>query len=119
MASMNLVVVCGNLTADPELKFLQDGKAVANLRMATNRRWKTAAGDWKDEVTYIGVTAWGKQAEAVGEYLKKGAPVLVEGRLSSRSWETDSGEKRSILEITAERVQFLDKKAAEPKEIEF
>jgi single-strand DNA-binding protein len=107
MASLNRVIIVGNLTKDPELKFIPSGQAVCNLRMAMNRKWKAANGEWKDEVTYVGVVVWGKSAEACGEYLKKGSPALVEGRMQSRSWETDKGEKRSILEVVAERVQFL------------
>ncbi|MES2201766.1 MAG: single-stranded DNA-binding protein [candidate division FCPU426 bacterium] len=107
MASLNRVIIVGNLTKDPELKFIPSGQAVCNLRMATNRKWKAANGEWKDEVTYVSVVVWGKSAEACGEYLKKGSPALVEGRLQSRQWETDKGEKRSILEVVAERVQFL------------
>jgi single-strand DNA-binding protein len=113
MASLNRVLLVGNLTKDPELKFIPSGTAVANLRMATNRKWKAASGETKEEVTFVGVVVWGKQAEACGEYLKKGSPVLVEGRLQSRSWETDAHEKRSILEVVAERVQFLSSRRAE------
>jgi single-strand DNA-binding protein len=107
MASMNKVFLVGNLTKDPELKFIPSGTAVANLRLATNRKWKAATGEWKEEVTYVSVVVWGKSAEACGENLKKGSPVLVEGRLQSRSWETEAHEKRSVLEVVAERVQFL------------
>jgi len=113
MASLNRVLLVGNLTKDPELKFIPSGTAVANLRMATNRKWKAASGETKEEVTFVGVVVWGKQAEACGEYLKKGSPVLVEGRLQSRSWETDAHEKRSILEVVAERVQFLSTRRAD------
>jgi single-strand DNA-binding protein len=104
---MNRVILVGNLTKDPELKFIPSGTAVCNLRMATNRKWKDASGEAKEEVCFVGVVVWGKQAEACGEYLKKGSQVLIEGRLQSRSWETDAHEKRSILEVVAERVQFL------------
>jgi single-strand DNA-binding protein len=107
MASLNKVFLVGNLTKDPELKFIPSGQAVANLRMATNRRWKAANGEWKEEVCFVGVVVWGKSAEACGENLKKGSPVLVDGRLQSRSWETEDGQKRSILEVVAERIQFL------------
>jgi single-strand DNA-binding protein len=112
-ASMNRVILVGNLTKDPELKFIPSGTAVCNLRMATNRKWKDASGEAKEEVTFVGVVVWGKQAEACGEYLKKGSPVLIEGRLQSRSWETDAHEKRSILEVVAERVQFLSSRRSE------
>jgi single-strand DNA-binding protein len=105
-ASMNRVILVGNLTKDPELKFITGGSAVANFRMAINRKWKDAQGQQKEEVCFVGVVVWGKQAEACGEYLKKGSPVMVEGRLQFREWEKD-GDKRSILEVVAERVQFL------------
>lgn len=107
MASLNKVFIVGNLTKDPELRFVPSGQAVANMRVATNRKWKAASGEWKDETCYVGVVVWGKSAEACGEYLKKGSPCLVEGRLHNREWTTEAGEKRSVLEITAERVQFL------------
>jgi len=106
-ASLNRVVLVGNLTKDPELKFIPSGQAVCNLRMAMNRKWKATNGEWKEESTFVGVVVWGKSGEACGEYLKKGSPVLVEGRLQSRSWETEDGQKRSILEVVSERVQFL------------
>ena len=95
---------------DPERRFSPCGQAVANLRLATNRRYKAGNGEWKEETCFTGVVVWGKSAEACGEYLHKGSAVLVEGRLQNRSWEGDAGEKRSILEVVAERVQFLDKK---------
>jgi single-strand DNA-binding protein len=107
VASLNRVILVGNLTKDPELKFIPSGQAVCNMRMAMNRKWKSQSGEWKDESTFVGVVVWGKSGEACGEYLKKGSPVLVEGRLQSRSWETEDGQKRSILEVVAERVQFL------------
>jgi single-strand DNA-binding protein len=106
-ANLNMVVLAGNLTRDPELKFLPSGSAVCNFSMAMNRKWKAQNGEWKDEVTFVGVVVWGKAGEACGEYLKKGSPVLVEGRLQSRSWETQDGQKRSILEVVATRAQFL------------
>ena len=106
-ASLNKVFLIGNLTKDPELKFIPSGQAVANLRLATNRKWKGADGQLKEETTFISVVVWGKSAEACGEYLKKGSPLLVEGRLQSRSWETEDGQKRSVVEVVAERTQFL------------
>lgn len=107
MASLNSVTLLGNLCKDPDLKYIPSGQAVCNLRLALNRKWKDKDGAWKEEVTYVSVTAWGKQAEACGEYLKKGYPALIEGRLQTRSWETEAGEKRSVLDVVAERVQFL------------
>ena len=107
MASFNKVVLLGNLTRDPELKFIPSGQAVCNMGLATNRKWKNQQGEWKDEPTFINVVVWGKSAEACGEYLKKGSQVLIEGRLQSRSWEDNEGKKRSVLEVVSERCQFL------------
>lgn len=107
MASLNKVFLIGNLTKDPELKFVPSGQAVANLRLAVNRKYKAANGEFKDEVTYIGVEVWGKDAERAGEYLKKGSPLLVEGRLKLREWTGTDGNKRSVLEVVCERWQFL------------
>jgi single-strand DNA-binding protein len=107
MASLNKVLLVGNLTKDPELRFVPSGQAVANLRLATNRKYKAGSGEWKEEVTYVSVEVWGKSAEACGEYLKKGSPLLVEGRLKLKEWTAQDGQKRSLLEVVAERVQFL------------
>ena len=107
MASLNKVLLVGNLTKDPELRFVPSGQAVANLRLAVNRRYKAGNGEWKDEVTYVSVEVWGKSAEACGEYLKKGSPVLVEGRLKLKEWTAQDGQKRSQIEVVSERVQFL------------
>jgi single-strand DNA-binding protein len=107
MASLNKVLLVGNLTKDPELRFVPSGQAVANLRIATNRKYKAGNGEWKEEVTYVGVEVWGKSAEACGEYLKKGSPLLVEGRLKLKEWTAQDGQKRSMLEVVSERVQFL------------
>lgn len=107
MASLNKVLLVGNLTKDPELKFIPSGSAVCNIRLAVNRKWKTDAGEVKEDTCFVGIVVWGKQAEACGEHLKKGSAALFEGRLQSRSWETDTHEKRSVLEVVAERVQFL------------
>jgi single-strand DNA-binding protein len=107
MPNCNKVFLMGNLTKDPELRYTAGGAPVANLRMAINRSYQGKDGAKKDEVCYVTVVVWGKQAEASGEYLKKGRPVFVEGRLQSRTWETEDKQKRSILEVVAERVQFL------------
>ncbi len=103
----------GNLTRDPELRYLPNGSAVANLRMAINRTYKSQTGEMKEEVTFVGVVVWGKQAENCAEYISKGTPIFVEGRLQSRQWETEDGQKRSVLEVVADRVQFLGKKRSE------
>jgi len=107
MANFNKVILIGNLTKDPELRYTPQGTAVVNLRMATNRRFKDRNGELKDEACFVTVVVWDKQAETCNQYLRKGRPVLIEGRLQSRSWEDSSGQKRNVLEIRAERVQFL------------
>lgn len=107
MASLNKVFLIGNLTKDPELRYTPQGTAVVNLRMATNRRFRDKNGEFKDEACFLTVVAWDKQAETCNQYLSKGKPIFVEGRLQSRSWEDNSGQKRNVLEIRAERIQFL------------
>lgn len=106
MAQLNKVFLIGNLTRDPEVRYTPKGAAVADLGLATNRTWRTETGEEKEEVCYVTVVVWGKQAETVGKYLKKGSPIFVEGRLQFESWEKN-GEKRSILKVHCERFQFL------------
>ena len=113
MANFNRVILMGNLTRDPELRYIPNGSAVANLRLAINRTYKTPTGENKDEVTYVTVVVWGKLAETCAEYLGKGRSFFVEGRLESRQWDTEDGQKRSIMEVVADRVQFLDRKRTE------
>ena len=107
MASFNRVLLIGNLTKDPELRYTPQGTAVANLRMAVNRKFKSKTGELKEEVCFITAVVWNKQAETCNQYLHKGSPLFVEGRLQSRSWEDASGQKRNVIEVRAERVQFL------------
>lgn len=107
MANLNKVLLIGNLTKDPELRYTPQGVAVVNLRMAVNRKFKDRNGEAKEEVCFITVVAWDKQAEICNQYLQKGKSIFVEGRLQSRSWEDQSGQKRNVIEIRAERVQFL------------
>ncbi len=109
MANLNRVFLMGNLTRDPELRYTPNGTAVTNLRVAVNRRFRTQSGEIKEEVAFITVVAWGKQAETCTQFLSKGRPIFVEGRLQTRSWETPDGQKRSVLEVRASRVQFLGK----------
>lgn len=106
MANLNKVFLIGNLTRDPELRYIPSGSAVTTFTVAVNRVYMQQ-GEKKEEVSYIKVVAWAKMAETCGEYLSKGSPVFVEGRIQSRSWETQQGEKRSAVEVIAERVQFL------------
>jgi single-strand DNA-binding protein len=108
MANLNKVFLIGNLTRDPELRYIPSGSAVTTFTVAVNRVY-TQQGEKKEEVSYIKVVVWAKMAETCGEYLSKGSPVFVEGRIQSRSWETPQGEKRSAVEVIAERVQFLGK----------
>jgi len=107
MASFNKVLLIGNLTKDPELRYTPQGTAVVNLRLAVNRKFKDRNQELKEEVCFINAVVWNKQAETCNQYLRKGSPVLVEGRLQSRSWEDSSGQKRNTIEVRAERVQFL------------
>ena len=107
MASFNKVILVGNLTRDPELRYTPSGAPVCNFDLAVNRAYTTQSGEKRDDVCFIGIVVWSKPAEACGQYLKKGRPVLVEGRLQQRNWETPEGQKRSKHEIVAERVQFL------------
>jgi single-strand DNA-binding protein len=107
MPSFNKVLLMGNLTRDPELRYTPQGTAVANLGLAVNRRFKDKNQEWKEETLFITVITWDRQAETCSQYLRKGRPVFVEGRLQSRSWEDKTGQKRSVIEVRAERIQFL------------
>jgi len=107
MANFNKVLLIGNLTKDPELRYTPQGTAVVNLRLAVNRKYKDKNQEFKDEVCFITVVAWDKQAETCNQYLHKGSPIFVEGRLQSRQWEDNAGQKRNVIEVRAERVQFL------------
>lgn len=107
MANFNKVLLIGNLTKDPELRYTPQGTAVVNLRMAVNRKFRDRNQEMKDEVCFISVVAWDKQAETCNQYLHKGSQIFVEGRLQSRSWEDNAGNKRSVVEVRAERVQFM------------
>jgi single-strand DNA-binding protein len=106
MASLNKVVLIGNLTRDPELRYTASGSAMTKFGLAMNRKYKSGE-EWKEEVTFVDITVWGKQAENCSEYLSKGRSVCVDGRLNFSQWETDDGQKRSKLDVTAERVVFL------------
>ena len=107
MASYNRVILMGNLTRDPELRYTPSGAPVCSFDLAVNRSYTTQSGERRDEVCYVTIVAWSKQAETCAEYLKKGRGALVEGRLTQRSWETPDGQKRSKHEVVADRVQFL------------
>jgi single-strand DNA-binding protein len=97
----------GNLTRDPELRYIPSGTAVASFTVASNRTYATQTGEKKEEVTFVRVIVWGRRAEVCGEYLSKGSPVFVEGRLRTRTWQAPDGQNRSATEIVANNVQFL------------
>lgn len=100
----NNVTLIGNLVEDPELRFTPSGVPMAKIRMAVNRRWRDQAGEWQEETGFFGGTVWRDQAETVSESLQKGMRVIVTGRLEQRSWETQEGDKRSIVEIAIDEV---------------
>ncbi|NOZ63741.1 MAG: single-stranded DNA-binding protein [Caldiserica bacterium] len=109
MPNLNKVFVMGNLTRDPELRFTPSGSPVSTLSVAVNRVYTNRAGERKEEVCYVNVQVWGKQAESCTQYLTKGRPVFVEGRLRNRSIEIGEGKTRNIVEVVANRVQFLSR----------
>lgn len=111
MASLNKVLLLGNLTRNPELRYVPSGTAVASFGLAVNRTYTTQTGEKKDEVCFVNIVVWGKQAENCNQYLNKGSQVLIEGRLTYRVWEQE-GQKRNTLEVRADRVQFLGKPRA-------
>src|SRR6516162_1213939 len=114
MASFNKVILAGNLTRDPELRYTPKGTAVARLGIACNRKWKSETGELKEEVTFVDVDAFGRQAETIGQYLKKGRPVLIEGRLKYDTWEDkQTNQKRSKLGVVLENFQFMDSNRGE------
>src|SRR6267378_5223380 len=109
MANFNKVILAGNLTRDPELKYTSKGMAIAKLGLAINRTWKNEAGESKEEVTFVDVDAFGRTAEVISQYLKKGRPILLEGRLKLDQWDDkQTGQKRSRLGVVLENFQFLD-----------
>src|SRR6188472_4549639 len=109
MNGFNKVILAGNLTRDPELRYTGNGMAIAKFALAVNRKWKDGnTGDMKEEVTFVDIDAFGKQAETIGQYLKKGRPILIEGRLKLDQWDDkQSGQKRSKLGVILETFQFV------------
>ena len=106
---LNDVKLVGRLTRDPELKFTGKGQAVCRIDLAVNRRYKDTMGTWKDDTSFIPVVVWREAAQRCSDFLKKGSPVYVDGRLKSRTWETKEGQKRTSIEVNALRIQFLAK----------
>jgi single-strand DNA-binding protein len=108
MASFNKVILVGNLTRDPELRYTPKGTAIAKIGLAVNRQWTSEGGEKKEEVTFVDVDIFGRTAENVAQYMRKGRPILIEGRLKLDQWDDkQTGQKRSRLGVVAETVQFL------------
>jgi single-strand DNA-binding protein len=112
MASFNKVILLGNVTRDPELRYIANGTAVTDIGLAVNDRRKTATGEWVEETTFVDVTLWGRTAEVAGEYVTKGSPLLIEGRLKLDTWEKD-GKKNSKLRVVGERMQLLGSRSGD------
>jgi len=109
MANFNKVILAGNLTRDPELRYTPKGTAIAQITLALNRKWKTETGEMREEVSFIDVDAFGRQAEVIGQYLKKGRPFLVEGRLKQDTWEDkNTKQKQSKVKVVLESFSFID-----------
>src|SRR5665213_1513316 len=109
MASFNKVILAGNLTRDPELRYTPKGTAIARIGLAVNRTWKNEAGETKEEVNFIDIEAWGRQGEVIAQYMKKGRPLLVEGRLKLDTWEDkNTHQKQSKLKVVLESFSFID-----------
>jgi single-strand DNA-binding protein len=114
MASFNKVILAGNLTRDPELRYTPKGTAVARITLAVNRTWKGEGGENKEEVSFVDVDVWGRQAEVISQYMKKGRPLLVEGRLKQDTWEDkNTKQKQSKLKVVLESFSFLDSNRGE------
>jgi single-strand DNA-binding protein len=111
MASLNKIMLIGNVGSDPEMRYTPNGKAVTSFRMATNYRYVGSDGERREETEWFRVSVWGKQAESCNQFLSKGRRVYVEGRLHSRNWEGQDGQMRTSLEVSANRVIFLDRAA--------
>ncbi len=110
MPEINYVIVAGNLTKDPIFRETTNGTPVVNFSIASNRKFKDSTNQWQEDVCYVGIVAWNKLAESCRDRLKKGSAILVDGELQSRSWKSDDGHNRSIVEIKARRIQFLNKR---------
>jgi single-strand DNA-binding protein len=114
MASFNKVILAGNLTRDPELRYTPKGTAIARIGLAVNRTWKTETGETKEEVTFVDVDAFGRQAEVIAQYMRKGRPFLLEGRLKLDQWEDkNTHQKQSKLKVVLEGFSFIDSKGGD------
>ena len=115
MPELNSVIVAGNLTKDPIFRQTTNGTPVVNFSIASNRRFRDKNDEWKEDVCYVGIVAWNRLAESCRDKLKKGNAVLVDGELQSRTFKTEDGSNRTIVEIKARRIQFLNKRMSEPE----
>ena len=114
MANFNRVILAGNLTRDPELRYTPKGTAIASFGLAINRKWKSETGEAKEEVTFVDIEAWDRQAEVIAQYFKKGRPILVEGRLKFDQWEDkNTHQKQSKLKVRLESFSFIDTKGVD------
>jgi single-strand DNA-binding protein len=109
MPELNYVLIVGNLTKDPVFRRTSNNTPVVNFSIASNRRYKDRSNTWQEDVCYIGIVAWNKLAESCHQRLRKGSAVLIEGELQTRSWKSEDGSQRSVLEVKARRIQFLNK----------
>lgn len=116
MPELNSVIIAGNLTKDPIFRQTTNGTPVVNFSIASNRRYRDSKDEWQEDVCYVGIVAWNKLAESCRDKLKKGNAVLVEGELQSRTFKTEKGDSKTIVEIKARRIQFLNKKMSAAEE---
>ncbi len=110
MPEINSVVIAGNLTKDPVFRTTSSGTPVVNFSVASNRKYRDSNNSWQEDVCYVGIVAWNKLAESCNERLRKGCAVLIDGELQSRSWKTEDGFNRNVVEVKARRIQFLNKR---------
>jgi len=110
MPNINKVIISGNLVRDPDARILENGTHLAKMSIANNQRYRDRNGEWQEKTCYVNIIAWRKTAELVGEFCRKGSPVMVEGELVYNSWEDRDGNQRSRLEINARRIQFLERR---------
>ncbi len=110
MPNLNKVMLMGNLTRDPELRYLPSNTAVVNLGLAVNRRWRNQQGEQQEETTFVDCEAFGRQAEILNQYLKKGRPLFIEGRLKLDQWQNREGQQRSKMKVVVEQFQFVDQR---------
>lgn len=112
MPELNSVIIAGNLTKDPVFRQTTNGTPVVNFSIASNRRFRDKNDEWKEDVCYVGIVAWNRLAESCRDKLRKGNAVLVDGELQSRTFKTEDGSNRTVVEIKARRIQFLNKRAS-------